>query len=40
MCMTETENRDSLTDKPRDKLNETERQTRKLRNGQMNNTNI
>ena len=42
MCMTEIENRDSLTDKQTmgDELNETGRQTSKLRNGQMDNANI
>jgi hypothetical protein len=42
MCMTEIENRDSLTDKQTmgDELNETGTQTRKLRNGQMDNANI
>ena len=41
MCMTEIENRDSLTVKKKGhKLNETGRQTGKLRNGQMDNTNI
>ena len=42
MCMMDFENRDSLTDKQTmgDELNETGTQTRKLRNGQMDNANI
>ena len=43
MCMTpltEIENRDSLRQATGYKLNETRRQTHKLRNGQMDNTNI
>ena len=35
MCMAEIENRDSLRQTTGDKLNETGRQTHKLRNGQM-----